>query len=131
MEILGTLFVFGSFALMVFVLIFIFGVAFDRNLKRSTFVGGSLTTSAGLTLVLLAGIAPHYSEGSRAGIIVKVSRKGLFWKSYEGEMLTAGPQGFSVEKFEFNIEPENVNQVMPFLKSGVRVELVYRQWMIN
>src|SRR3990172_3610788 len=31
-----------------------------------------------------------YSEGTRVGIVNKASEKGLFWKTYEGEMVLEG-----------------------------------------
>ena len=37
------------------------------------------------------GILPNYSNGSRIGIVTKISEKGVFFKSWEGEMLMALP----------------------------------------
>lgn len=33
---------------------------------------------------------PTFSEGSRSGRIVKFSKSGFFWKTYEGEMICDG-----------------------------------------
>lgn len=81
---------------------------------------------------LLSACAPNYSNGTRVGVVTKLSEKGLIWKSWEGEMLMALPSDVSgatqPEKFIFNVSPEAVGKVQEAMKSGKRVELVYRQW---
>lgn len=36
------------------------------------------------------GCGEHYSEGSRTGVLVKFSKKGLLWKSWEGQLNLGG-----------------------------------------
>jgi len=49
----------------------------------------TLLILAGLTLGL-RGIYSGYSQGERTGTVTKVSRKGLIWKSWEGQMALGG-----------------------------------------
>lgn len=66
------------------------------------------------------------------GIVTKVSEKGLFFKSWEGEMLIALPTSVAgntnPEKFAFNVDPSAVDAVKKAVQEGNRVSLVYRQW---
>ena len=59
----------------------------------------------------------HYSEGSRVGVVTKLSKKGVIFDSWEGELLIALP-----------VDPGAVEAVQLAMRSGKRVELVYRQW---
>lgn len=93
-------------------------------MKRLTFI---------LAFVCLTACARNYSDGTRVGIVTKLSKKGVIWKSWEGEMLMALPpeaaaSGAQPEKFTFNVDPPVVSKVQEAMNSGKRVELVYRQW---
>lgn len=74
------------------------------------------------------------SIGTRVGVVTKLSEKGLVYKSWEGEMLMALPASVAnttePEKFEFNVDPAAIAKVMAALRSGQRVELVYREWAL-
>jgi hypothetical protein len=84
--------------------------------------------------IALSACAPNFSEGTRVGVVTKLSHKGLIWKSWEGEMT----QALSAEtamtgqapRFTFNVDPRAVEKVKAALASGKRVELVYRQWAL-
>lgn len=72
-----------------------------------------------------------YSEGTRAGVLIKVSRKGVIWKTYEGQLNLGG---FSVDEqsgLEGNIWSFSVpkGEVYRQLENneGQRVKLRYRQ----
>jgi hypothetical protein len=41
-------------------------------------------------LFLFSGCSHNYSDGYRVGYVRKFSRKGLIWKSWEGELLLGG-----------------------------------------
>jgi len=83
----------------------------------------------------LCACGPNYSNGTRTGVITKLSEKGLIFKSWEGEMLVALPSSVASatqpEKFEFNVSPECVEKVKAALDSNRRVEVVYRQWAVS
>ncbi len=77
-----------------------------------------------------------YSEGTRAGIIMKVSKKGAIFKTWEGQMNleTFGAINKSSnlvnETFTFSIEkghPELIKELNDAALSGKRVNLHYYQ----
>ena len=76
-----------------------------------------------LTLYFVAVYYMTFSEGYRAGELVKISNKGIIFKTWEGKL----SQGISDElQFNFSIEDKN-KQVIEDLKSlqGQRVKLTY------
>lgn len=82
-------------------------------------------------LAMLSACGQNFSNGTRAGIVTKLSEKGIIYKSWEGEMLMALPSGAGTvipETFAFNVAPQAVEKVKTALTTGERVELVYRQW---
>lgn len=85
--------------------------------------------------LFLGACAPNFSNGERAGVVTKLSEKGLIFKSWEGELLVALPIDVAgntqPEKFEFNVSPDCVDKVKAALTSGKRVTLVYRQWAMS
>lgn len=104
-----------------------------------------------LPMVLFMGCSANYSDGSRAGVIRKFSKKGVFMKSWEGELLLGGvvnsggkDSQLVNETWEFSVDPkashgEDINKVVAdiqaAMKSGKRVELYYNQntlpWVIR
>lgn len=74
-----------------------------------------------------------YDQGIRAGIVLRISKKGILFKTYEGQLNleTFGAlKGASpiMEAFDFSVEPGN-NEVLQELQqvalSGERVNLHY------
>ena len=74
-----------------------------------------------------------YDEGLRAGTVLRISKKGMIFKTYEGQLnlQTFGAlRGASpiMEAFDFSVEPDN-DQVIKDLEavalSGERVNLHY------
>ena len=66
-----------------------------------------------------------YSEGYRAGELIKFSHKGLAFKTWEGEL----SQGVSeAQRFEFSVEKKE-KQVIEDLKDfqGKMVKLTYKE----
>lgn len=66
-----------------------------------------------------------YSEGTRSGELIKFSKKGVFFKTYEGE-ISQGISGAQI--FSFSVE-ENKNVVIQKLNDyqGKYVKLVYKE----
>ena len=66
-----------------------------------------------------------YSEGTRSGELIKFSKKGIFFKTYEGE-ISQGISGAQI--FPFSVE-ENKNTVIQKLNDyqGKYVKLVYKE----
>ena len=89
-------------------------------------------------LILLIGFIAFayfgiYDEGVRAGNVVRVSKKGVVFKTYEGQLnlqsfgAIKGNSPF-VETFDFSIEknnPEIINELEAVALSGERVNLHY------
>ncbi len=93
-----------------------------------------------LAIFLLAGIAVlafyyfgTYSEGVRSGVVVKISRKGYLFKTYEGQLnlMTFGAvrsQNMISESFEFSVsasQSDLINELEQASLSGERVSLHY------
>ena len=81
------------------------------------------------------GYNPDYSDGSRVGELYKISKKGVFWKSWEGELKLSefnlrkgGDDGSNV--FEFSSLSDDLGQKLQALQ-GRRVKITYRQWLIS
>lgn len=79
----------------------------------------------GMTLYFAVIYYITYSEGYRAGKLVKFSNKGLVFKTWEGEI----SQGVSeAQIFKFSVE-DNQKQVIQQLKNlqGKDVKLTYKE----
>ena len=89
-----------------------------------------LLLSAGLFAFYYWG---SYSEGVRSGTVVKISKKGYLFKTYEGQLslLPYGAvksQDRVIESFEFSVAPGNeavVRELESASLSGERVSLHY------
>ena len=67
-----------------------------------------------------------YSDGYRAGILQKFSKRGWICKTYEGEIAQAVVAGVSPLIWEFTVRDDGVAQQLDSLL-GHRVSLHYRQ----
>jgi hypothetical protein len=78
-----------------------------------------------LTVYFLAVYYITYSEGYRAGELVKFSHKGVIFKTWEGEL----SQGVSeAQRFEFSVE-DHEKEVIKDLQDlqGQHVRLTYKE----
>ena len=96
-----------------------------------------------LLLILLAVFSFFswgiYDEGVRAGTILRISKKGVIWKTYEGQLDLASFGALKnvnplAETFDFSVEP-NQDSIVRLLEkvalSGERVNLRYiKRYMI-
>jgi hypothetical protein len=85
---------------------------------------------AGITALLYFGI---YDQGVRAGNVVRISKKGIMFKTYEGQLdlqsfgALKGVSPFA-ETFDFSVEkskPEVIRELEAVALSGERVNLHY------
>lgn len=78
------------------------------------------------TLYLGTMFAWSYSDGERAGILQKFSRKGWLCKTYEGELAMSIVPGVTPTIWDFSVRDE---RVVPQLRQaiGKRVVLHYRE----
>ena len=73
-----------------------------------------------------------YSSGTRVGILYKFSKKGTFFKTFEGEMVLPGVrtknnQGISSNMFHFSVADEELaNKLMN--SQGMELELHYSNY---
>lgn len=107
-------------------------------------VGLAITIFFGFVLVSAigfpGGINDSYSNGARTGTITKFSHKGMFIKSYEGELNMGGMkqstdgQGHTTTVaniFEYSVTDAKVAQdIQSALDSGSMVKLTYHQYFI-
>lgn len=86
----------------------------------------------------MTGCGEGYSDGTRTGTITKFSRKGLIWKSYEGEMNLGGMRSerdangnasMVPNVWEFHAAGGMVARVAEAQASGRPVSIAYRQWV--
>lgn len=84
-----------------------------------------LAISAIITYLVLFS----YSTGSRVGTVVKLSKKGLIWKTYEGT-LQLGNQGSNV--WQFSVRDEAVvAKLQQVMEKQRRVRLDYEEANFN
>lgn len=82
----------------------------------------------------------EYSDGDRVGTVNKFSQKGLFWQTWEGELLlggvVSGQNGPVANVWEFSIDrlaehgestDALVAEIANAMKAGRRVELHYKE----
>jgi len=94
-----------------------------------------------ILILFLNACMPNYSEGSRTGVVTKISHKGIIFKSWEGQLnqgrfrnQTDANGNISVvaNVLNFNVQnPNVVIQLQDAMKSGRSVELVYSQYFIS
>lgn len=92
-----------------------------------------------LILALVLGLAGFYfwntmtySEGNRAGYLIKISKKGYIFKTYEGELNLGGVTSGDVtaimgnNRWEFSVQDEAVyNKLQQY--EGKQISVHYRQ----
>jgi len=67
-----------------------------------------------------------YSDGERAGLLQKFSRRGWVCKTWEGEMAMATPAAVAAEKFLFTVRDDDVAKQLA-AAIGTRVSVHYEQ----
>lgn len=88
----------------------------------------------------LSSCMPNYSEGSRVGVVTKLSHKGVIFKSWEGTINQGGVKTITdsdgnsevvANAIDFSVTNGMiVEKLKDAYKSGKRVELVYSQYLI-
>lgn len=89
-----------------------------------------LALGAGIVSFLYWGV---YDEGVRAGVVLRISKKGVFWKTYEGQLTLESFGALKnvspfAETFDFSVERQHdsiVKQLEQVSLSGQRVNLRY------
>lgn len=97
----------------------------------------ALMVLGGMVHGCVTGCGSGYSDGERAATVVKFSRKGILWKSWEGEanldrMVRGGEGALVVDVFRFSVvDPAVVAKVTAALERGRPARLIYRQWLVH
>ena len=96
--------------------------------RRASAILASVIVAAIVLFALYITAVLHwsYSEGERAGYLQKLSRKGWFCKTWEGEILLSSMPGAIPERFAFTVRDENVVKQLQ-AAMGQRVQLSYSQ----
>lgn len=91
----------------------------------------------GILVVLFLYFA-NYSEGSRAGTPMKVSKRGVLFKTYEGQLNVGGitntPGGAIPTVWEFSVRPAKDSVLIKLntaIDKGKRVKVYYKEKYIK
>lgn len=82
--------------------------------------------AVGLATWTAAALSWSYSEGSRAGFVQKISKKGWLCKTWEGTLYTDIAKGFRSDSFSFSVRSDSIAKAISDL-SGKRVTVTYQQ----
>jgi hypothetical protein len=100
-----------------------------RGLRRRTkliLLGVLLAPILIFTLYTVSALSVDYSEGERAGILQKFSRKGWVCKTYEGELAMTTVPGVAPVIWEFSVRDDAVAEGLR-RAIGKPVALHYRE----
>lgn len=86
--------------------------------------------------ITLYGPGILYSEGTRSGVVTKISNKGVLFKTNEGELSlqrnTNVDGQIITDVFYFSVEEEKiVNDIRDAEKSGDRITLRYKEYILR
>jgi hypothetical protein len=98
---------------------------------------GALIVIIGLAILAFL-LFSHKSEGYRVGVPMKISKKGVVFKTYEGEMnlggLTSSAQGAIPTTWEYTVR-HSADSVLAKIDNaivrGERVKLYYREKFVT
>jgi hypothetical protein len=86
-----------------------------------------------LLIIVVGGLLVYwnyynvFSDGERKGILIKITKKGNVFKTYEGEMWLSCRQMVNPEKFLFSIEDKALSDSLESLQDQC-IQLQYRQY---
>jgi prepilin-type N-terminal cleavage/methylation domain-containing protein len=72
-----------------------------------------------------------YSQGERSGEIVKFSKKGLYFKTWEGELNQGRSPDGSTPLWAFSVtSPDVIEAIIESQEKGERITLVYKEYIL-
>jgi hypothetical protein len=109
------------------------GAPRPRRFRKFVLISLLVLLLAGFIYYLICGIT--YSEGTRSGILTKVSKKGFVFKTYEGEMSIGGMTGgegtmIPANNFAFSVIDKKVYEDLEKAQ-GRKVIVHYKQVIKN
>lgn len=79
-----------------------------------------------LALAMTLTSCEHFSDGTRSGVVQKFSKRGLFIKTWEGELMMSMPGTVGATAWQFSVEDSVVaDSINAHL--GERVSVTYHQ----
>ena len=105
-------------------------------MKKTLITIGIIISILGLTHLVLRFPGIKYSEGTRSGIVTKISQKGLFVKTNEGELSLQRNTNIDgqivTDVFYFSVEDADVvSKIRTAEKSGKRTTLRYVEYVLR
>jgi hypothetical protein len=104
--------------------------ASSKSSVKNKFIMGGVTLVAlfigGVVLYGFVALSISYSDGDRAGVLQKFSRKGWICKTYEGELAVAPQPGMAPVIWPFSVRDESVIEKVREAQ-GKRVVLHYKE----
>lgn len=89
-------------------------------------------------LFILFAYYANFSSGFRVGVPVKLSKKGVLVKTFEGQLniggLTSGEQGVIPTQWDFTVPNSNdmaLKRIESAMEKGVRAKLYYKEKYIK
>lgn len=112
------------------------GSLFDRFMRVVVDnFGGALVVSTVILTTAMSFIPMYfiYSDGTKTGILTKITQKGLIFKTYEGQlnlggMVSNGDGGMVANVFNFSIKDEAIFKQLS-QSQDKRVKLKYNQYL--
>jgi len=99
------------------------------SVKNKFIMGGASLVAlllGGVALYTFAALSISYSDGDRAGVLQKFSRKGWICKTYEGDLAMSPQPGMAPVIWPFSIRDEAVVEKVREAQ-GKRVVLHYKE----
>jgi len=93
-------------------------------------VGFILAIVLGFTAFTWLTLHWSYSDGERAGLLQKFSRRGWICKTWEGEMALVTPAAVAAEKFLFTVRDDEIaKQLAGDIGQRITVHYEQRKWI--
>ena len=99
---------------------------FRRHWLAVTVLALVAVPAIGVGVWSAAALSWSYSEGTRAGYVQKISKKGWLCKTWEGVLYTDIAKGFRSDSFSFTVRDDSIANMLGEL-SGKRVTVTYQQ----
>ena len=106
-----------------------------------TIVAVSLGALVAIAIQCCGGLNIEYSEGSRSGVIQKLSKKGVIWKTWEGELNLGyndsrsdsdGRQTIVPAVFLFSCsDDDTAKSLREAEQAGKRITIDYKQYLLR
>lgn len=101
-----------------------------KSVKRISLWALAIVIIGGIGFYIFAGMT--YSEGTRSGVLTKISKKGYIFKTYEGDLALSGVGGYIINPREegnvwsFSVKDDEVYEKMKQFE-GRAVSLDYEE----